>query len=295
MIGTAPTITRQRCATRLEWLRARHPFIGASESAIVLGRSPWSSPFALHLRKKAEPEDAEGDAIQQCGHALEPLIAKLFREASGVEVHDPGEYTIYRNEALPWLSCTPDRLTIDGDPVELKLAMYESAAQWKHTVPLAYQIQVQHQLAVLDRPKAYIAVLCNLTSLRWHEVPRHQAFIDRLAKRTREFWERSIVGDERPVIDDSEATGEALGREFPRTEGTLVELDDTLAHLGARWDHLQRIENRAGTLRRGIANRLKDAMGSARLGRLADGTGFQWSGDEGSRRFTRHKKEIRDE
>ncbi len=279
---------------RLDWLTKRHPFIGASESAAVVNVSQFSSRYGVWYRKTGPVEDREPTLEQQVGHALEPLIAAEFIRESGVPCENPGDYCIAVSKRWPWLSCTPDWLTADCIPVELKTAKFDAAKEWKRRIPIAYQVQLTVQMLVLGVRESYIAVLLSGSDFKWHRFLLHDRFAMRLIANTRDFHERCLKGGERPATDESNATKVALASLYPNATNGAVELPKDLDSLGARYDRLSRAEAAIKKRKQGIQNRVKDCLGESSLGRLGDGSGFRWAGDK-SRRFTRVKKVASDE
>ena len=88
---------RIRCKTREEWLSKRNIGIGASESAAILGLSPWKTANDLWLEKTGNrmPKDLSDDPYIQKGVRLEPALRELFRA-----VHP--EFKIYHEPYDMW-------------------------------------------------------------------------------------------------------------------------------------------------------------------------------------------------
>jgi putative phage-type endonuclease len=276
------------CADELEWLKARHAYVCGSEAAAVVGLSNWSSPMGLAYRKQSPVEPNAPTLEQRVGHALEPLIAACFSEATGKALMDPGDYTLAVNDDFAWLATTLDRLTEDGETVELKTAKFAAAKEWAKRVPIAYQVQCHVHMIVTGTKMSYAAVLLNCSEFKWFRVPYHERFAERLIERTRRFHERCIVGGERPDPDDSADAAAILAKLYPKSDGDGKELPSDFDSLGDEYDKLTAEASRIEKARRAIQNRVKDALGPAPLGRLSDGSGFRWSGDK-ARRFTRVK------
>lgn len=273
----------------MDWLRARHPFVCSSEAAAVLGLSTWSSPMGLAYRKQGPVEPNAPTIEQRVGHALEPLIAECFIDATGKALADPGDYAIAVNDKFPWLAATIDRLTCDaGESVELKTAKFHNAKEWATRVPIAYQVQCHVQMIVTETRMSYAAVLLNCADFKWFRVPYHERFAERLIERTRKFHERCIVGNERPDPDDSADAAAILAKLYPKSDGDGKALPGDFDSLGDEYDKLTAEASRIEKAKRAIQNRVKDALGPAPIGRLSDGSGFRWTGDK-TRRFTRVK------
>lgn len=129
-----------------EWLAHRQLYRNASETAAVLGFSPWLTPYQLWLQRTGratqevtpamqrgtELEAAARDAYEaETGHIMEPLVMTS------------GEY-----------SASLDGITLDGClALEIKCPMRgRESSLWQTVsscaVPVHYYWQIQHQLMV---------------------------------------------------------------------------------------------------------------------------------------------------
>ncbi len=284
------------CNNREEWRRARRKAIGASDAAAIWGASGWNSPYSVWWSKVGPLEPDEPDVIQRVGHAMEPLIAEMFTEATGIEVVDPGDYSIYTHPEIRCMACTPDRMTLDGMAVvELKTASFSSADEWKSHIPLGYQTQLQHQMICCGVERAFIAVLINSTSFKWHEMFLHESFRKRHMNKCYTFWKQYVETETAPPADYSKATSSALARQWMDSKPTAIELPDSFRGLGARYDKLGRVAAAVDRHKEEIKNRVKAELGENQLGKLPDEDGgFSWKGSNGRRVFTR-KETIRDD
>jgi len=290
------TASITRHYSRDQWREARRRSIGASDAAAIWGASGWNSPYSVWWSKVGPMEPDEPDVIQRVGHAMEPLIAEMFTEATGVELFDPGDFTIYTNREVDCMACTPDRLTADGMAVvELKTASFSSADEWKHHIPLGYQTQLQHQMICCGVERAFIAVLINSTSFKWHEMFLHESFRRKHMRKCLSFWKQYVETETAPPADYSKATSSALARQWMASKPTTVELPDSFRGLGARYDKLGRVAAAVERHKEEIKNRAKAFLGENQLGKLPDEDGgFSWKGSNGRRVFTR-KETIRDD
>lgn len=287
---TLTTAKRIACLNRQEWRMARQSGIGSSDAAAIWGVSKWQSPYAVVWHKLGELEPDEPDIMQRVGHALEPFIAELFTEATGVETIDSGDFTIFQHGEIPYLMATPDRLTKAGEIVELKTASFQSAKEWKEHIPLAYQIQLAHQMCVLGVETAYIAVLINGSDFRHHRLDRSPTFERKHIAKCVDFWQSYVANGEYPPPDYSDATASALASRYAQEDGPGIALPESLNELGEEYDGLCAAISTAERRKSEIQNVVKEALGTHPIGRLGDSTGFSWKGKP--RRFGRIKKEI---
>lgn len=160
-----------------EWLAYRLAKRNASESAAVLGLSPWTTPYQLWLMKTGRHVQAVTHAMQR-GTDLEPAARLAYEEQTGLVMQplvlEAGEY-----------SASLDGMTLEGDLIlEIKCPVRGCRSDlWQDVsagnVPDHYMAQVQHQLMVAGADQAHLwvfdgqhGVLC--------EIAREDCWMDRI-------------------------------------------------------------------------------------------------------------------
>jgi putative phage-type endonuclease len=139
-----------------EWLEHRRAHRNASETAIVLGLSPWTTPYQLWRQKLGLCAPEVNQAMLR-GTQLEPAARAAYEALTG-QVMQPlvlvdGDY-----------SASLDGLTLAGDRVlEIKCPFKgRDSTLWKSVsegqLPEYYVIQVQHQLMVTQAAMADVFV-----------------------------------------------------------------------------------------------------------------------------------------
>lgn len=152
-----------------EWLAHRQLHRNASETAAVLGLSPWTTPYQLWLQRTGRANQAVNAAMAR-GTALEGAARLAYEEKTG-HVMQPlvivdGEY-----------SASLDGITFDGElVVEIKCPMrgresslWQEAAAGK--LPVHYYWQVQHQLMVCAAQQAHVYVFDGSEGILLEQVP----------------------------------------------------------------------------------------------------------------------------
>lgn len=142
--------------SREEWLKYRKGGIGSSDAPVIMGVSPWSTPFKLYL-DKIEPEVKEDDSnsfIKQKGNDIEPRIRAYYELQCG-ESFSP--------ELLEMSGATHLRASLDGlnkkktHGIEIKLLGKEDFENLKKgIIPEKYKPQVHHQIMVGDLERVTI-------------------------------------------------------------------------------------------------------------------------------------------
>lgn len=172
-----PTIVQLAQGTP-EWLAYRLHKFNASESAAVLGASPWQTPYQLWLQKTGRSEGTKSTHAMLRGTELEPA-ARVAYEAQFDLVMQPlvleaGDF-----------SASLDGQTLDGDLIlEIKCPLRGTRSDlWQDVaagqVPEHYLIQVQHQLMVSNAQLAHLWVFDGNQGIL-HEIQRDEALMERI-------------------------------------------------------------------------------------------------------------------
>lgn len=280
-MGALPRLARARAGwqvtDREQWHAERRRGIGSSDVAAIYGLDPWRTAVDVWREKRGEAEPVEETPAMAAGKLLEPLVLRMTAERLGRAVDPwPQDQTVEHHE-IPVMRCTPDAWTTgdDGAPwiVECKVPR---AGPWE-SVPLYYQLQVQHQIAVTGAAGAYVAQLTRGTlELTLHEVRRHDATIARLEHDLPAWWERHIVGGELPEAQ----TRADVAILHPVPEGVIRLGDDVLALVEERDDLAAQIKA-MDKRRDAITDELARLMGAAEYGALPDGRAVTYRARKG--------------
>jgi putative phage-type endonuclease len=155
-----------------DWLDRRRAGVTASEIAVILGLSPYSSPFELYYRKRGElPDQPDNDAMA-IGRAMENFVADQFRQKHPEFWLQGSGRELYRHPEREWQMATPDRTIWDSRPYgdEPLLAVLECKVdngdgfgdEGTDEIPVHYRCQVLWQMDVVGVSTAYVAALI------WH-------------------------------------------------------------------------------------------------------------------------------
>lgn len=270
-MATAPT------TDLAAWLESRRSMIGASESPTILGVGyAESSVWDVWARKTGRLPVGDDDEAEflEWGHAIQPVALGIFARRTGIQVSDPGEFTVTRHPTIPWLGATLDGIadTPDGlAVVECKnVAAYNSRDWAADEPPLRVNVQIQHQIEVAGASHGYAVACVGGNRLVWRRVERDDRFIAVMLDRLAEFW-RLVETDTPPEVDGSSATAGVLSRLWPEDTGAMILLPDD----ADQWDaELQTVKAELKTLEereRLLKNRFAAALESASLGQTPRG------------------------
>ncbi|MBK1717191.1 YqaJ viral recombinase family protein [Thiocystis violacea] len=165
------------------WLAWRAQGITASEAAVILGRSPYQTPWRLWAEKTGLclPDDLSNNPFVQRGIALEDTARQGFEAR-----HDTLLLPVCaEHREHPELRCSFDGLTESGEPVELKVPGQKTwdAVAREGEASLAfglYWVQLQFQLAVAEAARGWLVfdpVQMNVRVLEF-VIERDAAFIE---------------------------------------------------------------------------------------------------------------------
>lgn len=149
-----------------EWLEYRRKGIGGSDAAAVMGQSIFTTRRDLYYDKIGVPprmEEEQRAWVQfEVGHRLEELVAKIFSKKTGLEVFPIRK--MFRHPLYPFMLADVDYFIRfpDGEIgiLECKTTNYNSRDKWENgAVPVYYEYQCRHYMAVMNVKKLYIACL----------------------------------------------------------------------------------------------------------------------------------------
>ena len=152
-----------------EWHEHRRKHRNASETPVVLGVSPWQTPYQLWQHKLGLTEPVVTPAMLR-GTELEPAARAAYEALTGLVMQPlvlvDGEYSV-----------SLDGLTLCGDRIlEIKCPMKgRDSTLWKTVeagrLPEHYQWQVQHQLMVTKAEVADVYVFDGTEGIQLEVAP----------------------------------------------------------------------------------------------------------------------------
>lgn len=198
-LSSSPTIVHLTQGSP-EWLAYRLSKRNASESAGVLGLSPWTTPYQLWMQKTGRSTQAVTLPMQR-GTELEPAARMAYEDKTGLVMQplvlEAGDY-----------SASLDGMTLEGDLiVEIKCPMRGSQSSlWQAVAggraPEHYAVQVQHQLMVSRADVAHLWVFDGSVGIL-HEIKPDLALMERI----RQGWDSFkgyLDGDTPPPLSEAD-------------------------------------------------------------------------------------------
>jgi putative phage-type endonuclease len=271
-------------ASEAGWHDARRKGVTASEIAVVIGLSPYDSPFSLYHRKLGNLPEQEDSMALAIGRHFEDFVAGRFAEQrQEFSVQGDGRQ-LYAHPYRPWQLATPDRIVSDIrfdfiDGVDDVIEEYEPYAVLEcktdggfdgwgddgtDEIPLHYRCQVLWQMDVMGVQTAFVACLfMNRRQLRVYEITLDdaaQADLKLMREEAETFLGRLREGTE-PDVDWRPATRQALKQLHPELEDREVIIP---RHLGTAYEAAVRRHELAGRRKDELANRVLAEVGDGR-------------------------------
>lgn len=241
--------------------------IGGSDAAVVVGLSPFKSPYQLYLEKRGEaPIDEEETFRMQLGNILEEPIARLYCERTGRTVR---RQPMVAHDEHSFMLANIDRQILK-DPRGPGIYEGKTTNEWTgreihgaDDLPDHYYIQAQHYMAVYDYAWASFGILVGTARFVWCDILRNDEVIAELIKQEAEFWER-VQNGKPPEIDGSERTVELIKRMYPKDTGkTITIAAPELIKAATDFTALKKQEKHIEEEIKRLGNMLKSAIGDA--------------------------------
>ena len=278
-----------------EGLRYRKMGITGTDAGAICGLNPYVSAFQVYQDKITDNvEETDNEAMRQ-GRDLEDYVAQRFTEKTGLKVRRAN--AIFQNEEHPIMLADFDRLIVGQKAgLECKTVSPYSADKWSDgQIPLHYQMQVQHYLAVSGFECWYVAAVIFGRDFIIHKIDRDEEIIQNLIIIEERFWKEHVMAHVMPDPDGSKSCSEQIAKlYFKANKEKIVELHGYNGILSRREELVELIEkmkNEKETIDQKIKLEMQDASKA-----LAERYQIVWSSYNSSRldskRLKAEKPEI---
>lgn len=260
--------------------------IGGTDTAAILGLSPWKRPIDIYAGKVSPGSLPELD--KEClywGNALEPIVRGRYSERFGVTVTAPAHIGMdgrfakcrtWRDSTLvvgdeDWMLGAPDGWIPSMDTgLEVKCASRKSdewGTEGTDEVPAHYYVQAAWYAAVCKAKGWNFAVLFSGNTLAQYHIDRDPAFEKDMIATARAFWHDNVLARVEPEIDESESYGRYLARKFSLNTGRVITNSDQnyadIVHWTSEMKIADDAETQAGEQKQLANNHLRALVGDA--------------------------------
>lgn len=187
------------------WLSWRRAGITATESAVILGISPYKSPWRLWCEKigRAQPIDLSSNPLVRFGSEHEDDVRQRFEvKHSEIVIPACGEFD---EDSL--FRASFDGLTSAMEPVEIKCPSVSTLEDIRQNgiesaAGRLYRIQLQHQMMVCGARSGWLVFFDRASEeLVEFEVARDENLIAEIRVKGREFFDQFVAKRKEPPKD----------------------------------------------------------------------------------------------
>ncbi len=243
--------------------------IGGSEAAAVLGLSPFESRLTLYMRKRGELPPFEGNEFTEAGSRFEEAICLWLEDKLGLDLAmgDGTENDLMVHPDRPWMIGHIDAWNVaeEGGDFGAEIKFVQSPAKYgewgaegSDEVPVYYQIQCQHYMAVKGWPRWLVGVFLAGIGLRHYWLDRDEKVIAHLIEKEREFLDMVEAG----TPPDPETDMDLRLRWFASTDKTVLVTPEIREALVLR-ERLRRERDLATERYDDVCRQIKRFMGDA--------------------------------
>jgi len=254
-----------------EWLKQRQYGIGGSDAAAIAGLNPWKSPIAVYLDKIGQSEPIEDNERMRIGRDLEDYVAQRFTEATGLKVRRRN--AILQHPKHPFMLANVDRLIVGKhEGLECKTTNSYAKKDWEdEEIPIQYEIQCHHYMAVTGYKAWWIAVLIGNEKFIYKRIERDEEVIKNLIEIEKDFWNNHVIPKVMPAPDGSEDAGNLIKEMYPSSvQGQAVELDNEYLNKIQRLDEIKDLISKLDKEKKQIEQEIQLEMGDNELAVIDD-------------------------
>lgn len=249
---------------REEWLQYRKQGIGGSDAGAICGLNPYRTAIQVYQDKVSDVcEDIDNEAMRQ-GREFEDYVARRFMEATGKKVRRAN--AMFRSKDHPFMLADVDRMIVgENAGLECKTASPYMAEKWKDgKIPLSYQIQCHHYMAVCGADAWYIAVLIYGREFKYYRIERDEELIADLIRVEQDFWENNVQKRVMPAPDGSKVADSVIAEYYKDSVAESIRLTGFDEKLRRRQE-LVEVIGRMETEKNQIEQEVKMYMGTAEV------------------------------
>ncbi|MGN0494307.1 MAG: YqaJ viral recombinase family protein [Acutalibacteraceae bacterium] len=268
-------LTETSKLSREEWLKWRRKGIGGSDAAAVLGVSPYATARDLYYDKVnivSSSDEDSGWVQKEIGHLLEDLVAQIFSRKTGYEVFK--EKKMFFHPIYPYMLADLDYLIkLPGDKtaiLEIKTTNYNAKDNWwldgKETVPVNYEIQGRHYMAVTNIDCVYYCCLYGNSEdeVIIRHIDRDFIYEEELIALEGEFWNSNVTARvPPPYLEDGDLVLESVNRHIgaPNSDAPKVKLNAKTESQVIRFLELQAEKRKLESEKKKIESEMKRLQG----------------------------------
>lgn len=231
--------------------------IGGTDIAVILGLSPWKTPYQLWLEKTSSVATQATNEAMRYGIMMEPVIRDWYINETGILIQVPTSPIVHAE--FDYCVASVDGIALDR---VLEIKTSKSDRDWGEPgtdeIPVYYRTQVEWYLAICDRPTADVVVLFPGRMPLIYQVEEDKELQAMLFDAAHEFWRQVQENDPPPI---STFTDVQLRFGHHSTAGEITasaSVEAALARLKEIQQTTKQLDDEATELKTGILSFMGD-------------------------------------
>lgn len=257
------------------WLEYRRRGIGGSDAAAILGVSPFATARDLYYDKLklVSYEDPEDNWVQKrIGHLLEDLVAEIFHVRTGYPIFQVKK--MFYHPVCTFMLADVDYFVSlpNGETaiLEIKTTNYNATDHWwadgQETVPVNYEIQGRHYMAVMNLNHVFYCCLYGNSEQETiiRHIERDRDYEEELIALEGDFWNNHVLAKQPPAyMEDGELVLTSVKNHFGSADpnAPAIELSLSGASGAMRYLELQAEKSALNAEIKRIDNEMKRLQG----------------------------------
>lgn len=207
---------------RDDWLNYRRRGIGGSDVAAILGVSPFRTARDIYYDKigvvAIDPDESNWVQLEM-GNLLEDLVAQIFQKKTGYRVFKI--HKMFYHVKYQFMLADVDYFVELPDGtialLEIKTTNYNAKDNWwldgREIVPIYYELQGRHYMAVMDYDRVFFCCLYGNTEdeVIIREIKRDKDYEEELIYLEEAFWMGNVQKrNPPPYIEDGDLILESV-------------------------------------------------------------------------------------
>ena len=260
---------------RDDWLNYRRQGIGGSDVAAILGVSPFRTARDIYYDKlgvvAVEPDESNWVPLE-VGNLLEDLVARIFQKKTGYRVFKIKKMFYHPKHQFMLADVDYFVELPDGTIalLEIKTTNYNAKDNWwldgREIVPVYYELQGRHYMAVMDYDRVFFCCLYGNTEdeVIIREIKRDMAYEEELIYLEQAFWQDNVlVKNPPPYVEDGDLVLESVQMYSQPADpnAEAVTLDFTQMAMLAQYLQMQQEKARLDADSKKLENAMKRLRG----------------------------------
>lgn len=220
--------------TEEQWLGYRRLGIGGSDVAAIMGQSPFCTGRDLYYDKRGiRPvvnEEESNRVAKAVGHRLEDLVAEIFSCKHKLKVYPIRK--MFRHPLYPFMQADVDFFIEFPDGrtgiLECKTSNYHCQDKWANDcVPVNYEYQTRHYMAVMNLDVVYIACLFGNNENEYvdRRIDRDYDLEEEIINEEAYFWNEYVTkGIEPPYVESGDLVLESIRKHYGPADKDVAEI-----------------------------------------------------------------------